>query len=165
MPFSIHLSLSTSKYPSLWKVAHVVPLQKSGSKFSIDNYRPVPILSASGELFESFLINNMVYFANTYTVHTDFSKAFDKINHAILLGKLSAYGTSSSLLRWFICSLERSQLVKVNNCLSSAHCIPSGVAQGFILGPLSFSVYILRVKKFLKLQPVLKISEYFLVLD
>ena len=47
-----NLSLRSSKYPSEWKKAHVIPIFKKGDAAIIDNYRPVSILSCVGKLFE-----------------------------------------------------------------------------------------------------------------
>ena len=47
-----NLSLRSSKYPSEWKKANVIPIFKKGDASSIDNYRPVSILSCVGKLFE-----------------------------------------------------------------------------------------------------------------
>ena len=73
----------------------------------------------------------------------DMSKAFDNINHNILLAKLEDGGVSSSCLTWFRSYLsERYQAVRINSTLSEKLPMVSGVLQGSILGPLLFSIYV-----------------------
>ena len=73
----------------------------------------------------------------------DISKAFDSLNHRILLGKLDSLGVSDQSLRWFKSYLfERKQSVVINSSVSDPCSIQLGVPQGSILGPLLFNIYI-----------------------
>ena len=71
------------------------------------------------------------------------SKAFDSINHKILLGKLEHIGLAARSLRWFKSYLaDRRQCVCINGEVSETRPIDLGVPQRSILGPLLFNVYI-----------------------
>lgn len=76
-------------------------------------------------------------------VYTDFSKAFDRVNHGLLCQKLEAYGIHGNLHRWVKSYLSRrSQLVAIKGHLSAPLVVTSGVPQGSHLGPLLFIVFI-----------------------
>ena len=83
----------------------------------------------------------------------DLKKAFDTVNHKILLKKLYAYGIRGSILKWLDSYLsDRLQYVYYNGSESNSDSITCGVPQGSILGPLLFIIYmndIFNVSNFL----------------
>ena len=72
---------------------------------------------------------------------TDLSKAFDYIDHKLLIAKLYKYGISSSALNIISSYLKHTtQRTKINDCFSARSNIEYGVRQGSILGPLPFNI-------------------------
>ena len=80
---------------------------------------------------------------HTIGIFLDFSKAFDTVNHDILLHKLSHYGIRGKALEWFESYLSnRTQYVCLNNIKSQSRKVECGVPQGSVLGPLLFVIYV-----------------------
>ena len=79
----------------------------------------------------------------TGIVFVDLKKAFDTVDHDILLGKLSPYGIKTTEHKWFSSYLRnRRQCCRVNGITSNVENITCGVPQGLCLDPLLFLLYI-----------------------
>jgi hypothetical protein len=174
--------VQTNSIPDEWKTAHVTPIYKGkGNKSSLDNYRPISILSPVAKAFEGILgqklrryfesnnllhedqhgfregrschlaLNTFVDYAkrkldskkHVIAIFLDFSKAFDTIDHQLLMIKLEKYGFSPNALELMKNYLSnRFSLVSFNGKFSTKELLKSGVPQGSILGPLLFIIFI-----------------------
>ena len=79
----------------------------------------------------------------TDIVVLDFAKAFDKVNHSLLVMKLEHYGIRGKVNNWISSFLtDRQQAVVVDGSRSEFAGVKSGVPQGSVLGPCLFLTYI-----------------------
>ena len=177
----INQSYSTGVFPDCLKIAHIIPIHKSGDIFQLNNYRPIAILPFLSKIIEKTFATRLLNFAHKYnllstdqfgflkgkntsqailklvediydsfddknnliSVFIDFRKAFDTVNHKILLGKLKSYGIRG-LANQFLASYltDRVQCVHFNSVKSKFNKIEIGVPQGSVLGPVLFLFYI-----------------------
>ena len=84
-------------------------------------------------------------------IYMDLSKAFDSLNHELLIAKLKCYGLDQHAVEFFRSYLSnRYQCCKINNTLGDWRKIIAGVTQGSILGPLLFNIFLNGIFFFLK---------------
>ena len=149
-----NLSISTGLYPSKLKIAKVIPIYKKGDSKSLNNYRPISILSTINKIFEKILHARLIKYIDSFNIlykyqfgfrknHStehalieivdqirlsidqkqltcgifiDLSKAFDTVDHNILLGKLEYYGIRGNALNLFKSYLSnRKQYTVIEN--------------------------------------------------
>ena len=85
-------------------------------------------------------------------IFLDFAKAFNTVNHKILLDKLYYYGIRGNTINWLKSYLSnKKQCVQIGNELSDPLPIKCGVPQGSVLGPLFFLLYINDIVKSAKI--------------
>ena len=96
------------------------------------------VLNLTNQVYSS-LKNNEI----CCTILLDLAKAFDTVDHSILLNKLSIVGIRGPLLAWFQSYLNnRSQIVSIESDHSEPVIMKFGVPQGSVLGPTLFLIYI-----------------------
>ena len=79
----------------------------------------------------------------TAMIFIDLKKAFDKVDHQIILDKMQFYGITGHVHNWFSSYLDnRKQYCRVNGTTSSIENIDIGAPKGLCLGPLLFLLYI-----------------------
>ena len=93
--------------------------------------------------FVEELTTNLEGGRQTDIIILDFAKAFDRVNHSLLVHKLQCYGIRGSTITWIANFLsDRRQAVVVDGSCSSYARVRSGVPQGSVLGPCLFLAYI-----------------------
>ena len=80
---------------------------------------------------------------DTDTIYLDYAKAFDKVDHQLLLQKMSRYGFPANLVAWIESFITgRYQSVVIKGAHSQESLIVSGVPQGTVLGPVLFLIFV-----------------------
>ena len=94
------------------------------------------------------VLNALMNESEVDVIYLDFSKAFDKVDHQVLLAKLKMYGIKGKVFDWIKAFLmNRKQTVVVDGEKSSFQDVKSGVPQGTVLGPVFFILYIIDMIK------------------
>ena len=158
----INLSLNQGKFPTILKIAEVIPIHKRGDKSECDNYRLISLISNISKLIEktvyqkfySFLEKEQLLFEGQFGFRNnrsttdaliditemirdvcdkglyacgaflDLKKAFDTVNHDILLSKLAHYEIRGQANNWFHSYLiQRVQFTSVNRFNSRSYLI------------------------------------------
>ncbi|MDD9361468.1 MAG: reverse transcriptase family protein, partial [Anaplasma sp.] len=93
-------------------------------------------------------------------VYLDIKKAFDTVNHSILLNKLHQYGFRGKTSQLFSSYLsDRKQCVVINDFTSTPRTVLTGVPQGSVLGPILFSLYVNDFPSILKYSEALMYAD------
>ena len=176
-------SLALGVFPTIMKIADIVPLHKGKERYLETNYRPISLLTTISKLLEkvvctrvynfldntgqivstqygfrenhsceqaiSHLVGNIIKNTEnkqvTVSLFLDLSKAFDTLEHNIVLEKMRRYGIRGTCLAWFESYLtDRKMRVKCtptsmgSTILSDLYNVSYGAPQGSCLGPLIF---------------------------
>ena len=172
LTYVFNLCIEKNVFSFELKKPKVVPLPKSTDKTNPTNYRPISLLPVLSKLLEKHVhiylndylekqqllhpfqsgfrrifINSWLTAVNksevTGVVFLDLKKAFDLVDHDILLKKLAIYLKNSSSLPFYKPYIHnRTQCILLHGSYSSKGSVKYGVPQGSVLGPIPFSLFI-----------------------
>ena len=186
LDYIVNESLKLGIFPTIMKLAEVVPLFKSGKSEIVGNYRPISLLMTISKVLENVVYNRVYTFLtdtgqiyecqygfrtnhscehaigqlvahvikilevgkDTISIFLDLSKAFNSLQHDILLKKMERYGLRGVMLSWFKSYLENRTLQAKCRIAQSGQVTKSdifpidhGTPQGSCLGPFIFLIF------------------------
>lgn len=110
-------------------------------------FRPGRSTTTCNLVFSNFVFDFFKKRSQVDVVHTDLPKAFDTVNHSVLLRILETSGFGEPLLSWFGSFLtNRLQWVKLFGVKSNIFSSTSGVPQGGYLSPILFLLFVNGVR-------------------
>lgn len=113
-------------------------------------FRPGKSTTTSSVIFTSYLTDAIENRGQVDVILTDFKKAFDTVDHGLLIRELKALGVGDPLLTWIASYLtDRKQYVKLHGSVSKITNITSGVPQGGHLSPLLFILFVNSISKWI----------------
>ena len=118
LPFgnTINLSIKLSTFPEECKIAKLKPIFKKGAKVDPKNYRPISLLLLVSKIIEKSIhfqiedylnkkklicMDKQIYIYIYTSMILDLQKAFDTLDHGVLLEKMKYFGFRTSVIKWF----------------------------------------------------------------
>ena len=125
--------------------SRIIHFSNKYSIFSANQFGFLPKKSTCDAIlkFTEYVYEAINQKKDTVALFLDLSRAFDTVNHSILLDKLELYGFRGcclNLIRSYLAN--RSQCVRIGNSLSTTSITNIGVGQGSVIGPILFLLYI-----------------------